>query len=134
MPFKIDIAGIPAKVMAQVEAELPSRAVRAANVLMDAKNEVLRGEGSGKWYGNHHASAPGETPANWSGHLRDSSFTELTNDAHLPGIMSNAKYADWLENGTPGGQMAPRPYRQPIIDAAQQRIEAIYTEPWHISI
>lgn len=134
MGLKIDVTGIPQKIVAQVEAELPSRAIRAANALMNAKNEVLRGQRSGKMYGNHQASAPGEAPANWSGHLRGSSFTPLTDDAHLPGIMSNAQYADWLENGTPGGQMAPRPFRQPIIDKAQPEIEAIYQEPWHISI
>ena len=134
MAFKIDIAGIPEKIKNQVEAELPSRATRAANALINAKNEVLRGQGSGRRYGRHQASAPGEPPANWSGHLRDSSFTPLTNDAHLPGIMSDAWYADWLENGTPGGQMAPRPFRQPIIDKAQAEVEAIYQEPWHISI
>lgn len=132
MALTIDITGIPAKVMAQVEAELPSRAVRAANALMNAKNEVLRGQGGGRWYGNHQASAPGSPPANWSGHLRDSSFTPLTNDAHLPGIMTNALYAGYLEDGT--SKMAARPYRQPIIDAAQAEVEAIYNEPWHISI
>lgn len=134
MAFGIDITGIPEKIKNQVEAELPSRAVRAANALLNAKNEVLRGQRSGKMYGRHQASAPGESPANWSGHLRDSSFTPLTNDAHLPGIMSNAEYADYLESGTPGGMIAPRPYRQPIIDKAQQEVEAIYQEPWHISI
>ena len=69
MGFKIDITSIPQMVINQVEAEMPSRAVRAANVLMNAKNEVLRGEGGGRWYGKHHASAPGEVPATWSGHL-----------------------------------------------------------------
>lgn len=132
MALKIDIAGIPEKIKNQVEAELPSRAVRAANALMNAKNEVLRGQGGGRWYGSHQASAPGSPPANWSGHLRDSSFTPLTNDAHLPGIMSNAMYAGYLEDGT--SKMAARPFRQPIIDKAQAEIEAIYQEPWHISI
>ena len=132
MAVLIDITGIPAKVMTQVEAELPSRAARAANALMNAKNEVLRGEGGGRWYGGHHASAPGEPPANWSGHFRGSSFTELTDDAHLPGIMTNALYSGYLQDGT--SKMAARPYRQPIIDAAMPEIEAIYNEPWHISI
>ena len=132
MALKIDIAGIPEKIKNQVEAELPSRAVRAANALLNAKNEVLRGQGGGRWYGSHQASAPDAPPANWSGHLRDSSFTPLTNDAHLPGIMSNAMYAGYLEDGT--SKMAARPFRQPISDTAQAEIEAIYQQPWHISI
>ena len=132
MGLTIDLAGIPAKVVAQVEAELPSRSVRVANALLNAKNEVLRGQGGGRRYGRHQASAPGSPPAVWSGHLRDSSFTPLTNDAHLPGIMSNAKYAGYLEYGT--SKMAARPFKQPILDAAQGEIEAIFQEPWHISI
>lgn len=132
MAFKIDLVGIPEMIKNQVEAELPSRAVRAANALLNAKNEVLRGQGAGRRYGSHQASAPGAPPAVWSGHLRDRSFTPLTNDAHLPGIMSNAMYAGYLEDGT--SKMAARPFRQPIIDKAQAEIEAIYQEPWHISI
>ena len=46
--------------------------------------------------------------------------------------MSNAMYAGYLEDGT--SKMAARPFRQPIIDKAQAEIEAIYQEPWHISI
>ena len=56
----------------------------------------------------------------------------MTNDAHLPGIMSNAEYANYLEEGT--RKMAPRPFRQPIIDKAKAEVEAIYQEPWHIDI
>lgn len=134
MPLQINLTGLPQIIKNQVEAELPSRAVRAANALMNAKNLVLRGQRSGRNYGGHIASKAGEPPANWTGHLRDSSFDPLVDDAHLPGIRSVAAYAELLENGTPGGQMAPRPYRQKIIDTAMPEVEAIYKEPWHISI
>ena len=134
MAFSIRLSNIPQQIVNQIEAELPSRAVRAANALTTAKNQVLRGQRSGRRYGGHTASAPGEPPANWSGHLRDSSFKEITNDAHLPAIESEAFYADWLENGTPGGQMAPRPFRDKILQMAEPEVSAIYSEPWHISI
>ena len=51
MALGINITGIPARVVASIEAELPSRAVRAANALINAKNEVLIGSRSGRVYG-----------------------------------------------------------------------------------
>jgi len=133
MGLTINLSSIPAKVMAQVEAELPSRAVRAANELLNAEHEIMRGQGGGRRYGNHQASAPGEVPAVWSGHYRDS-YKTLEDNAHLPGIESETKYAHWLEEGTPGGQMAPRPHVEKILQMAEPQIIAIYSEPWHISV
>ena len=53
-----------------------------------------------------------------------------------PAIENDAasQYADYMENGTPGGMIAPRPFRQPIIDKAKPAIEAIYNAPWHINV
>ena len=102
MGMTINLSGIPQQVMAAVEHELPSRAVRAANELLTAKNNVLRGQRSGRKYGNHTASAPGESPAVWTGHLRDTGWKTLT-DGHLFGIESETSYAMLLEDGTPGG-------------------------------
>lgn len=133
MAFQINLSGIAQTVMAQVEAELPSRAIRSANELLNAKNNILRGQRSGRWYGKHQASAAGESPANWTGHLRDSGWKTIT-DSHLFGIESETAYAQLLEDGTPGGQMAPRPYKDKITQEAEPLIEAIYKEPWHIKI
>lgn len=133
MAFGINITEIPAKAVAAIEAELPSRAVRATNALINAKNMVLRGARSGRMYGSHQASAPGEPPANWSGHLRDSGWKQI-DDAHRPAIVSDTWYAELLENGTPGGQMAPRPFREAILKEAIPEVTAIYKEPWHIKL
>lgn len=129
MAISIDIAGLPQKVIAQVEAELPSRAARVSDALMNAKNEVLSKPGTGRMYGSHQASAPGQPPAYWTGRLMGS-FVPLRDDPHLPGIMTSSHYAGYLEDGT--SKMAARPFRQPIIDAAQGEIESIFQEPWHI--
>ena len=133
MALGINITGIPARVVASIEAELPSRAVRAANALINAKNEVLSGSRSGRVYGGHQASAPGEPPANWSGHLRDTNWKQI-DDAHCPAIVSSTWYAELLENGTPGGQMAPRPFRDAILEKSIPEVTAIYREPWHIKL
>lgn len=131
MGFKITLSELPQLVMNQVKAELPSRAERAVNVLINAKNEVLEGQRSGKWYGSHQASAAGEAPANWHGDLRKS-FHRIEDDAYIVGIYNPYPYANYLEEGTK--KMAPRPFRQPIIDKAKQEIEDIYKEPWHIKV
>ncbi len=131
MGLTINLSNLPQKVIASIEAELPSRAVRAANALLNAENNVLRGQRSGRKYGNHTASAPGEPPANWTGHLR-MSFKAITNDAHLPAIETETSYAQLLESG--GGKLAPRPFKEKIMQEAEPEIKAIYSEPWHIKI
>ena len=133
MAFSIDLQSIPQKAKAAIEAELPSRAARATNEMINAKNEVLRGARSGRMYGGHQASAPGEPPANWSGHLRDTNWDQI-DDAHLPAIVSHTWYAMLLENGTPGGQMAPRPFKDAILQKSWPQIQAIYRDPWHIKL
>ena len=133
MGFSIDLQSIPQKVVASIEAELPSRAVRATNALINAKNEVLSGARSGRSYGGHVASAPGEPPANWSGQLRDTRWRQI-DDAHCPAIESDTWYAMLLENGTPGGQMAPRPFKDAILQKSIPEVTDIYSEPWHIKL
>lgn len=132
MAFAISIADIPEKAKACIEAELPSRAARATNALINAKDLVLRGQRSGRVYGGHQASAPGEPPAQWSGNLRTNNWEQI-DDAHLPAIVSHTWYANLLENGTAGGQMAPRPFKEPILEKSIPEVSAIYSEPWHIS-
>lgn len=131
MAILINLSNFPQIVENQVKAELPSRCLRATNALMHAKNNVLRGARSGKYYGRHRASAPGEPPAVQTGHLRGSSFSPITDSSHQPGIRSNAEYAEPLEYGTI--HMAARPFRDRIIEMAMPQIIEIYQEPWHIS-
>lgn len=132
MGFGINLTQIPQKVLQSIERELPSRAVRAANALRNGADIVLSGARSGRVYGGHQASAPGEAPAQWSGNLR-TKWTPLT-DAHMPGIQSEVWYANLLEGGTPGGQMAPRPFRDKILAESWPEVSAIYSESWHISL
>lgn len=133
MGLSIDLQSIPQKVVASIEAELPSRAVRATNALINAKNEVLSGARSGRNYGGHVASAPGEPPANWSGQLRNTNWRQI-DDAHCPAIESDTWYAMLLENGTAGGQMAPRPFKGAILQKSIPEVTSIYSEPWHIKL
>lgn len=69
---------------------------------------------SGRAYGAHTASAPGETPAMDTGALANSIQTEM--DSQTSGtIFTNMEYAAYLEFGT--RKMAARPFMAPMAEA-----------------
>ena len=126
------------EILAAIKAQLPSRAYRGANELQNAALDILAGQGSGRVYRvpgtsrHYRASAPGEVPAKRTGKFRISwkprSFGGGT--TFTSRIENNAKYAEWLEDGTPGGQMAPRPHHEKIQKRALPKITRIYDEPY----
>ena len=126
--------------MEQVTRELPGRAVRASHELRKASREVLRGQRSGRVYrkpsgGTYRASAPGEPPALRTGTLRRSWRPIQSGEHGLDAaIESSVPYADYMENGTPGGKIAPRPFAERIIEKARPKIEAIYDEPFDLNL
>lgn len=126
------IVEIAEKCITEIESQLPSRASRASNELRNSALNVLRGQRSGRMYGNHQASAPGEPPASKSGHLRISwePQTYIEGTVYKSSIESPLKYAGLLEDGTPGGQMAPRPHHDRIKEDALPKITRIYDEPY----
>lgn len=123
---------IAKKVASEVPKQMASRAYRASNELRNSALSVLSGQRSGRMYGGHQASAPGEAPASWSGTFRRAwqPKTYVGTSTFKSSIENGVSYADWLENGTPGGQMAPRPHHERIQDHALPKIIAIYDEPY----
>lgn len=121
----INISAAVAQKKAAIMAELPGCAARASNELRNAALEVLGGSRSGRNYGGHTASAPGEPPAARSGTLRNS--WQPCDDGMNPAIESFVPYT-WLEYGSPGGMIKPRPYAEKIKAMAMPAIEAIYRE------
>ena len=131
-----------------IKAQMISRGYRASNELRNAAMEVLAHGGSGRVYRvpntrrRYRASAPGEVPAVRTGTFRRSwmpsttvsgggAFTvtsEIRNETRTDG----GKYllGEILEEGTPGGQMAPRPHQDKIQDKAKPRVTKIYREPY----
>ena len=122
----------------EIRHQMDARAHRAANELRNSALTVLRGQRSGRRYrvpgmGTYYtASAPGEPPA-----ARTSAFrlkweprAYSTGDTYYSVIENDKSYADYLENGTPGGQMAPRPHHDRIRQAAEPAIRRIYEEPY----
>ena len=126
------------RVLAAIKTQLPSRAYRGANEMRNSALDILAGQGSGRTYRvpgtsrYYRASAPGEVPAKRTGKFRITwkprSFGGGTNFTSR--IENPQKYADYLEDGTPGGQMAPRPHHEKIQKHALPKLVRIYDEPY----
>lgn len=116
----------------EIPRQMASRCYRASNELRNSALTVLSGARSGRMYGGHQASAPGEPPAQWSGTFRLAwqPKTVSGGNTFLSQIENGVWYAGWLENGTPGGQMAPRPHHERIQEDALPKIISIYDEPY----
>ena len=128
------IEEVARKVAEAIPKQMASRAYRASNELRNSALTVLSGSRSGRMYGGHRASAPGEPPATWTGAFRLSwqPKTYVGGTTFKSSIETGIFYADWLEKGTPGGQMAPRPHHARIQKDALPNIIRIYDEPYDI--
>lgn len=129
------------RVVENVGRQAVSRGTRAVNAIRNAELDVLKGSRGGRVYKKPHssatytASAPGEPPArrsgalrlNWHGAVEGGSFggggVQIT-----AALESEQSYSGYLENGT--SKMAPRPYKDKIIEKATPEIVAIYNEPY----
>lgn len=96
-----------------------------------ASLKVLSGPRSGRRYGSHVASAPGEPPAADTGTLMGS-FRPIQGAPNVAGIETSVSYAGLLEGGT--SRMAARPFRERIIKESMPAIIQIMSEPFNIGI
>ena len=123
---------------AQTQAQ--SRAIRASNELRNSALRVLRGQRTGRVYrkpftskATYRASAPGEPPAVRSGALRISWAARAIGKSDgevIASIHTDVKYAPILQDGTKDGRIAARPFEEPIIDGAKDKVMAIFNEPY----
>ena len=135
------------EVIDKVTTQMKSRAERSTHQLRNAKIEVMRGSRSGRVYrvpntgATYRASAPGEAPAKRTGGFSNSlqrkssaegSGKDLTVHVMLESKLKvgGGKYllGAILEEGT--DRMAPRPYKEAIIEKAKPNIEKIFKEPY----
>ena len=138
--MEIDLDKTVSGIVDQITKQAISRGIRAANELRNASLQVLRGQRSGRIYRRPHststytASAPGEPPAVRTGGLRMSWHQQAKSSKSgktvsiRPAIWTDKKYAPALEDGTQ--KMAPRPYKEPIIEQAKAKVIAIYSQPY----
>lgn len=116
----------------KINRQVVSRARRGTNILRNSAMVVLGHDGSGRRYGRHVASSPGQPPAPDTGNLRrnwrEASFVMANGlgrgiDVKLQ-ITSDTFYAKFLEHGT--SRMAARPFVERIKTKARPDIVALF--------
>lgn len=94
-----------------------SRVVKqTANAITASAKERMAEPKTGRFYGSHRASAPGEAPAIDTGNLAGSIEVEM--DGPLTAVVTvGAEYGPFLEYGT--AHIAPRPFLTPAVEEAR---------------
>lgn len=116
---KLDSA-IPA-ILAAWRAEAGKAALASAERIADHARAEMRAGKSGRLYGAHRASAPGEAPAVLTGALIGSLAAEQTGPTEAAAYAADEK-APRLEYGN--GRVAARPFLQPAAAAERSVFEA----------
>lgn len=129
------------KAVQECGKQVVSRGYRVVNEIRNAELEVLSGSRSGRLYKKPHfktryrASAPGEAPARKSGDLKEKWSGRVVgqsigaNQVRVSAILeSDMSYSGLLDEGTT--KIAPRPFKQRIIDKATPKIQEICRQPY----
>jgi HK97 gp10 family phage protein len=105
-------------------------ALRVAAVLVQssAVRLVQKGPKTGRTYGDHQASAPGEPPATDTGNLVRNIGFEVDKDKMTATVASRAPYSAALEFGTNDGKILPRPFMMPAYLENEKDIKALLKE------
>lgn len=125
------------QIVKEAKTKSKSFAVRASHALRNSALNVLRGQRSGRRYRvpgtkvSYTASAPGEPPARRTGTLRMSwgiSAVSESGGRYTTGIYTDVPYAPLLDEGTPGDKIAPRPFKEKIVEKSKPQIGQIAKE------
>ena len=109
------------------DAELKNLLNKAENLVSESsvymaeemKKSIASGAKSGRRYGSHTSSAPGQSPANWTGKLLRSIKVQKMKGISF--VYVTAKYAEFLEFGT--SKMRPRPFIIPAFIKTKKMIQ-----------
>lgn len=99
-----------------------------------ARKKILRDAKTGRSYGNHIASAPGEAPANDTGNLASNISVVIDSGTDEATVIAKTPYAAALEFGSyrkigkgKAVYTAPRPFLGPSLDQNFPEIKLIIT-------
>ena len=116
-----------ASVLAKVRAATLTRVVRGTEAIREeATSLMLNSPRSGRVYGRHKASGPGEPPAPDTGNLIRNIQTSVDAQKLMGNVNFGTGYSQALEYGT--FKMAPRPFARPAVENKKQAITADITE------
>ncbi len=98
----------------------------SAQTILDIAKESMTGPKSGKLYGDHQASAPGEAPAIDTRDLYNSGKlqSQNTRTRYTYFVVFDSEHAKHMEFGT--RHIEPRPYLAPAYALANARIKQAY--------
>lgn len=113
-----------------IRTQMASRAYRAANELKNQSAEVLGQQGGGRRYRMPHGKGHYTASAEAAGDVFKGKIESNVQTSDYPGNHGGRSYllGELLENGT--SRMAPRPYQDKILEAAEPEIVRIYNEPY----
>lgn len=104
------------EIAAKLSREAAKITEKTALRIEETAKTSMAGPKSGRMYGAHRASAPGESPAIDTGNLANSIGTEsLGGASHI--VYAGTEYALSLEFGSP--RVAPRPFFGPAASQAE---------------
>ena len=103
----------------EYEQELYKTALKAAVKMNEKAARSIATPSSGRTYGNHVASVPGEAPNTDTGELLSKLFVEPLPSKRGAVFGNRAKYAKFLEFGT--SRVAARPFIRPAYEAEKQK-------------
>lgn len=114
-----DLDGALSRLSDEAQAAV-DKAVQATGIEVrgDIVKRIQRGPATGRIYGNHQASAPGEAPASDTGRLA-SSIDYKREGRMSASVGSDLAYAAMLEFGTT--KVEPRPAWIPAVEAARDK-------------
>ena len=105
------------RVLAALQRAAERAAEESAAELVEKLRTALHGPRTGRMYGSHRASAPGEAPATDTGLLERSTRARMVPGGVEVYVDEEAGYAArYLEWGSPGGKVAPRPWFYPTVE------------------
>lgn len=111
------------RIAAEKEKKAGQVVKQHTNQLKANIQKEMQGPKSGRWYGKHQASAPGEAPAIDLGNYVISIQTEMLT-RFMGVVYSNTEYGPLLEYGT--ARMAARPHWTPESEKIRKEfIEAM---------
>ncbi len=130
MALRLDANGIGVLIR-KIETRAVQQGIQsagAAGLVLESYLKVeLSQPGSGRVYGTHRASAPGEPPAPDSGVLRGSVGIEQIPDGTVR-VAVSAPYAVALEFGAPERGLQPRPFFRPALRRALPAMQGAAVE------
>lgn len=104
-----------AAVLAKVRAATLTGVVRGVETIREEATQLMQNSPrSGRVYGRHKASGPGEPPAPDTGNLIRNVQTSVDAQKLTGNVNFGAKYSRALEYGT--FKMAPRPFARPAVE------------------